>query len=208
MLLLLGCVPLPYILPPSDFSVQIDPVPVVREFRGVDVPAGPTAIDLRAGIVPLSVVESMADRKFDPSIGFLATFRHPGADTTIDLGGYGRLAYRAWFDGLGGSTFVTAEPRVTLDVVSEGVDDRIDFVAMGLSVGVALRLGGRCDAGPDGFCIAGGWNSIGVGWGEWGFALAVDGGFQSRQNGTDGRILLGLEIRAPAGVGIVLVPIR
>lgn len=207
MLILLGCVPLPYLLPPSDFSVQIDPVPVVRNIHGSDIAAGPTAIDLRAGLVPLSVVENLADRKFDPSIGFVASFRHPSADASLDLGGYGRVAWRAWFDGLGGSNFVAFEPRATIDILAQDVDHRGESVGLGLSLGAALRLGGRCDAGPDGFCIAGGWNSIGVGWGEWGFALTVDGGVQGRDTGTEGRILLGLEIRAPAGVGIVLVPI-
>lgn len=207
MLLLLGCVPLPYLLPPTDFSAQIDPIPVVRTLNGRDVPVGPTAIDLRAGIVPLSVVPELANRKFDPSVGFVASFREPSGRSSIDLGGYGRVAYRAWTDSLSGSSFVAVEPRGTIDIVSIAVDDQTDALALGIMAGVALRIGGRCDTGPDGACFSGGWNTFGVAWGEWGFALALDLGVEARETGNEGRLLLGLELRVPAGAGVVLVPI-
>ena len=207
MLLLLGCIPIPYALPPSDFSVQIDPRPAIHQVGGSDVPDGPQAIDLRAGIVPLSMTENFANRSFDPSVGFVASFRHPDADSAVDLGGYGRLAYRAWTDDLGNVGFVAVEPRATIDVWALDVDRHRNAIGYGLTLGAAFRLGGRCDPRPDGLCFSGGWNSFGVAWGEWGFALSVDGGVQQRDTGMEGRILLGLELRAPAGVGIVLVPI-
>ncbi|MBM4365671.1 MAG: hypothetical protein FJ102_05610, partial [Deltaproteobacteria bacterium] len=172
----------------------------------------PTSVDIRAGLVPLGVVESMRDRVVDPTFGAVLSIQRPSFyDSTLDVGGYGRVAIRTWKDKLGGNTFAAFEPRITVDVMAEDVNDATAAVSPGLLVGGLIRLGGWSNgelgagfsAGPGG--ASGG---VGVAYGEWGVAFAIDGGASIRGNGgIDTRFFLALEFRAPASAGVMLVPI-
>ncbi|MBM4389632.1 MAG: hypothetical protein FJ090_00810 [Deltaproteobacteria bacterium] len=213
LLALLACIPIPYISPPADFTVAINPIPAALEDSRGNVSTGPTSVDIRAGLVPLGVVASMRDRVVDPTFGAVLSIQRPSFyDSTLDAGGYGRLAIRTWNDKLGGNTFAAFEPRITVDVMAEDLEDTTPAVSPGLLVGGLVRLGGWSNgelgagfsAGPGG--ASGG---VGVAYGEWGVAFAIDGGASIRGNGDiDTRFFLALEFRAPASAGVMLVPIH
>ncbi len=210
--LLAACLPIPYISPPADFTIAIDPVPATHVSERGFTDTGPSAIEVRAGLVPLGVVESMRDRTFDPTVGAVATIQRPSfVDSTFDVGGYGRLAVRAWKDELGSRTFAAAEPRLTVEVLAVDVSRPQSDIAAGFLVGALIRLGGWSNGELGaGFSAGSGGASgnIGVAYGEWGVALAADGGARLLPDGSmDTRFLLALELRAPASAGILLVPV-
>lgn len=212
LLALLACIPIPYISPPADFSIAVNPIPAALEDNRGNVSTGPSSVDIRAGLVPLGVIESMRDRVVDPSAGVVLSIQRPSFfDSTLDVGGYGRVGIRTWSDTLSGNTFAAFEPRITVDVISKDLGDTTPEISPGLLVGGLIRLGGWSDgelgagfsAGPGG--ASGG---VGVAYGEWGVAFAIDGGASLRASGDiDTRFFLALEVRAPASAGIMLVPI-
>lgn len=192
--LLTGCVPLPYVAPPLDLAVGLDPRPA-EEGRW------PQAVDLRAGVVPLAFIDELRGRTIDPSAGVHVVIEDPSAGGEVRIGGYGRVAVRSLRKDEGGH-FTAVEPRVTLGVNGDARGN----VGGEALIGIAGRVGGwtqeRVSAGID---TSGGF--IGVSHGEWGFALALDVGADVDVDGVGARLVLSLEIRPPAAAGVLLVPL-
>ncbi len=190
--LLVGCIPLPYALPPADFAVAVDPIPAA------EVPGSPPGVTLSAGIAPLSVVPKLARRTIDPSAGVYGAFNEDGTGVP-EVGLYGRVAWRAWRHDFSNS-FVTVEPRGTVDV-------RLDQPGGAILAGAAFRLGGwsHGEVGASASLSGGG---VGVAWGESGIAIAVEGGGAYGVDvGLSPRVLFALEFRSPAAAGVFLVPV-
>lgn len=194
LVLLAGCLPLPYIAPPLDLAIGVDP-------RPAEDGSWPEAVDLRAGVVPLAFFEELRDRTIDPSAGVHLVIAHPGDGGEQYIGGYGRVAVRSVRNDEG-AHFTALEPRVTVGF-SADFDGNIGGEAL---VGIAGRIGGwsqeRVSAGVD---PSGGF--IGVSHGEWGFALALDVGADVNVDGAGARLVFSLEIRPPAAAGVLLVPL-
>jgi len=196
--LLLGCIPLPYAVPPADFGAALNPLPAV----GTGV--APAAVDLRVGLTPLSVFQDQRRRTYDPSFGFLASVPIGQRPGMLALGGYGRVAMRVWReDFVDGRGFMTVEPRVTADVVV----DTAGRPGGQFLLGGAFRLASWAEReAGGGFGPGGGW--VGVSHGESGIAFVVDGGAAYTPNGALAPlVLLGVELRAPASAGVLLVPV-
>lgn len=195
--LLAGCLPVPYVAPPLDVTVGVDPRPA----EGAEGARWPEAVDLRVGVVPLAFIDELRDRTIDPSAGFHAVFEDPAGSARVRLGGYGRVAMRSLRKDTGGH-FTAVEPRITVGVDTDE-RGRIGGEAM---LGIAGRIGGwseeQVSAGVD---PGGGF--IGVSYGEWGFALALDVGAQVAHDDVGARLVFGLEIRPPAAAGVLLVPL-
>ncbi len=199
LLLVLACVPLPYVAPPLDLSAAIDPRPTSGFEEELD---WPTSVDLRAGIAPLAFIDEFRDRRIDPTAGFVATIDRPGNGDRTLLGGYARVAIRTAHTNHG-LTFTAIEPRVTVDVVS----DQRARIGGDLLLGVAFRVGGWSDNETGGGVdTSGGW--VGISHGEWSFAATLDLGARYKPAGElDARLLFGVEIRPPAAAGVLFVPV-
>lgn len=200
LFLLLGCIPVPYISPPMDMSVQLDPRPVVNVGGGES--RWPTALDFRLGAAPLAVFPALQDRLIDPTAGFVYSWEDPAGNGETRLGGYGRVAWRAWRRG-GTHRFTLLEPRVTGDLT---VAERGGGLGGGGSIGLAFRAGGNT-GDEETTVFTGSPDGIGVAYGEFGVALALDIGMVATPAGVEERVMLALEFRAPASAGVVLVPI-
>ena len=176
---------MPYAAPPLDVTIGVDPRPA----EGADGARWPESVDLRVGVVPLAFIEELRDRTFDPSAGFHAVFEDPSGKGRVRLGGYGRVAMRSLRNDTG-AHFTAVEPRLTVGV---DADERGRIGGEAL-IGVAGRVGGwteaRAGAGID---PSGGF--IGVSYGEWGFALALDLGAQLAHDEVGARLVVALEIR-------------
>lgn len=196
-LLLVACLPLPYAAPPLDLTVGVDPRPA----EGSDGDRWPASVDLRAGVVPLAFIEELRDRTIDPSAGFHAVLENPSGDTRARFGGYGRVAIRSLRQS-SGAHFTAVEPRFTV-----GVDvDEKGRVGGEALIGVAGRLGGWSE-GRVGAGINGNGGFIGVSYGEWGIALALDLGAQLAHDDVGARLVMGIEFRPPAAAGVLLIPL-
>jgi hypothetical protein len=194
--LLNGCFPIPYAAPPLDLTVGVDPRPAGE--RGG---RWPEAVDLRAGVVPLAFIAELRDRTIDPSVGFHAVLDDPSGSADWRLGGYGRVAMRTLRNDAP-NRFTAVEPRVTVGV---DVDER-GRTGGEFLIGVAGRLGGWRE-GDAGASFSSNVGFIGVSYGEWGVALALDLGAQYAGDELAGRVVIGLEFRPPAAAGVLLVPI-
>ena len=194
---LVGCLPLPYVAPPLDLGVAVDPRPTI----GRHGPNGwPQELDLRGGVAPLAFIDEWQDRRWDPTAGVIAELDGPIEDFSR-YGGYLRVAYRTARKDRG-NNFVCIEPRGTLDVTTTdhgGVGGR-------LLGGVNFRAGGWTEAEPTAeFDGNGGF--VGVAHGEWGVSAGVDLGVAVEGGQAAPSLLVGVEFRPPAAAGVLFVPI-
>jgi len=196
----LGCLPVPYVAPPVDMAAALDPRPVELPDDETTWPAGGS---FRLGIAPLAMLEELQGRTVDPSAGFVANVHTGTRGALWELGGYARVALRPRPLQPGGGARGLIEPRVTAELVT---DDQ-ERLGGALIAGVAFRYAGwNLSDGRATIDLNGGF--IGVSHGEWGVALTVDLGARHLTSGSlDPVLIFGVEVRAPAAAGLLLVPI-
>lgn len=186
-----GCIP--YVVPPLDIAVGLDPVPLPSE-SGAAWPGGG---ELRIGVAPLSLLDVGVARRVDASAGLVLDWPQPALGGALDLGGYGRVAWRHPTVSERG-LFWALEPRATVDVLARGVGDP-EGVFSRVLVGLSLRGGGSCPH-PDGSVCT---EDLSVFLGEWSGAISLDGGVALGRGPAQPVVALSVEVRLPMGAGWV-----
>lgn len=201
LLLLLGCLAVPVVSPPTRVSMVMGPG-LPAEPQHTTVGPGPAAVfDLRAGVEPLGVFRDLGDRRFDLSAGAAVRFT---SSRTARPGVFGEAAAIVWQQELDGDTRARLRIYSGLDALAPDV--RAPLWDPSVRFGVGLDLTGWTEVSPTGFwTLDGGW--VGAAYGEWGLGIVAEGGWRSLPTGDEWRLSAGGEVQIPATLGVLFIPL-
>lgn len=201
LLLLVGCVALPVLSPPTRVSVLMGPGLPAEDQHAVAGPGPPAVVDLRAGVEPLGLLRDLGDRRFDLSAG--AAFRFSGG-RTARTGVFGEVAAIVWQQPLDDDTRARLRVYGGLDALAPAV--RAPDWDPSVRAGIGLDLTGWVESTPAAtWSSEGGW--VGIVNGEWGLGVVAEGGWRDLPDGDEWRLSLGLEVQIPATLGVLFLPI-
>lgn len=206
-----ACLALPFAAPPTTVSLspgiaagKVQPATELASDTP-DRPRGDMVLHGRAGVRPLGLLPSMAERRFGFMAGYVYEL-YPVAEQIVahaKHGGFLAGTHYPWIGPVGASGW---RGRLGVNAMADALYDNANGdIGGGLVFAVELEAfrhaaGDFAGFGPDG-------GVAGAAYGEVGASLIASGGVRGVGEGRYWLATLGVSFRLPAAAGVLLVPV-